>query len=198
MLMRGSAVAAAATTGRATTGPAVIGVVPPAGAAAPAGGAAVAAAPAAGTTGTGGGATCPIGANRRTISTPFFPSVEGSFATACCRRKSIASRILASRNSTRGIMIVFSLVVIRAVPPASLAKASAYGLTAWPYWRTGSSQPFSTCHMLRARVSLYASSPYLYLVLSIFSWPRRAATLYGSRLRTWSYLLKARSYRPDW
>src|SRR6266566_7226258 len=199
--MRGSAVAAAATTGRATTGPAVTGLVPPAAAGA-AGGAAAggAAAPgaAAGVTGTGGGATCPSGVMRNTISTPFFPSGEGSFSTACSRRKSIASRMLASRNSTRGIMIVFSLFVIRAVPLASLANAPVSCPTVSPYLRTGSSQPFSTCQSWRDRVSLYASSPYLYLVLLIFSWPRRAATLYGSRLSTWSYRLNARSYRPDW
>src|SRR5438876_3736794 len=168
--MRGSATAAAATTGRATIGRAVTGVVPPAGAPAGAGaaGAAGAAAtgepagPAAGATGTGGGATCPSGVMRNTISTPFFPS-EGSFSTACSRRKSIASRTLASRNSTRGIMIVFSLFVIRAVPLASLPYASPNGPTVLPYSRTGSSQPFSTSQRLRARVSLYASTPYLYL-----------------------------------
>src|SRR6266576_6909041 len=198
--MRASEVAAAATTGRATTGAVVTGVVPPAGGppgAAVAAGAAAAGA-AAGATGTGGGATCPSGVVRKTISTPFFPSAAGSFSTACSRRKSIASRTLASRNSTRGIIIVFSLLVIRAVPAVSLANAAPRGATACPYLRTGSSQPFSTCQCWRDRVSLYASSPYLYLVLLIFSWPRRAAVLYGSRLSTWSYRLNARSYRPDW
>src|SRR5947199_1099369 len=197
--MRGSEVAAAATTGRATTGAVVTGAVPPAGAppgAVVAAGAAAAGAPA-GATGTGGGATCPSGTVRNTISTPFFPVEEGSFSAACSRRKSIASRTVASRNSIRGIMIVFSLLVIRAVPAVSLAKASPNGVTVWPYLRTGSSQPFSTCQSRRDRVSLYASSPYLYLVLLIFSWPRRAAVLYGSRASTWSSLLNARSYRLD-
>ena len=73
----------------------------------------------------------------------------GSFAAACCRRKSIASRMLASRNSIFGMMMVLSLFVIRAVPPASRAKASLIGPTVWPYWRTGSSQPFSTCQSWR-------------------------------------------------
>ena len=67
----------------------------------------------------GGGATEPEGVKRRTISTPLRPSGEGSFAAACWRRKSIASRILASRNSMRGITIVFSLLLIRAVPVVS-------------------------------------------------------------------------------
>src|SRR5437773_8770140 len=173
--------AAAATTGRATAGWAVTGPVPgapgPVGAAGGPigpGGEPAAAGDAAGPTGTGGGAIWPRGTVRKTISTPFF---SGSFSTACSRRKSIASRMLASRNSTRGIMIVFSLFVILAVPPASLAYASVTGPTVLPYGCTGSSQPFSTSQRLRTRVSSYASTPYLYLVLSICSWPRRAAVL---------------------
>src|SRR6266536_3210768 len=39
---------------------------------------------------------------------PLSPSVAGSFSTACSRRKLTASRRVASRNSTRGIIIVFS------------------------------------------------------------------------------------------
>src|SRR5438876_5588161 len=194
--------AAAATTGRATAGWAVTGPVPgapgPVGAAGGPigpGGEPAAAGDAAGPTGTGGGAIWPRGTVRKTISTPFF---SGSFSTACSRRKSIASRMLASRNSTRGIMMVFNLLVIRAVPPVSLAKPAPTGAVAMPYLWIGSPQAFSTFQSWRARVSLYASSPYLYLMLSIFSWPRRAATLYGSRLRTCSYRLNARSYRPDW
>ena len=88
------------------------------------------------------------------MSTPRLPSVDGSFAAACWRRKSIASRMLASRNSIFGMMMLLSLFVIRAVPPASRAKASLIGPTVWPYWRTGSSQPFCTCQSLRERVSL--------------------------------------------
>ena len=91
---------------------------------------------------------------RRTISTPRRPSVVGSFAAACWRRKSIASRILASRNSMRGIMILSSLLRIRAVLLASRATAVSIGPTPVPYCRTGSSQPCSTCHMARPRVSL--------------------------------------------
>src|SRR5438876_10435418 len=46
---------------------------------------------------------------------PLSPSVAGSFSTACSRRKLTASRRVASRNSTRGIIIVFSLLFILAV-----------------------------------------------------------------------------------
>ena len=37
----------------------------------------------------------PNAVNRNTISTPLRPSVAGSFASACCRKNSIASRTLA-------------------------------------------------------------------------------------------------------
>src|SRR6266702_1255169 len=116
MVMRAFAgeVADAATTAGATTGRAVAGA--PASGAAPAGEEPGAADVGAASTGTGGGAICPIGTRRSTISTPFLPSVEGSFAAACWRIKSIASRMLASRNSIFGIMMVLSLLVIRAVP----------------------------------------------------------------------------------
>src|SRR5205823_10286139 len=40
---------------------------------------------------------------RRTMSTPLRPSAPGSFSAACCRRNSIASRMLASRNSIFGM-----------------------------------------------------------------------------------------------
>src|SRR5437870_13754762 len=123
--------AAAATTGRATAGWAVTGPVPgapgPVGAAGGPigpGGEPAAAGDAAGPTGTGGGAIWPRGTVRKTISTPFF---SGSVSTACSRRKSIAARLLASRNSTRGIMTVFSLLVSSAVLPVSLAKPTPTG-----------------------------------------------------------------------
>src|SRR2546421_8800687 len=96
---------------------------------------------------------------RRTMSTPLRPSAPGSFSAACCRRNSIASRMLASRNSILGMMMLLSLVVIRAVPVASFANASVIGPTVSPYFLTGSSQPFWTCQSWRERVSLYASSP---------------------------------------
>src|SRR3954470_17627 len=96
---------------------------------------------------------------RKTMSTPLRPSAPGSFSAACCRRNSIASRMLASRNSILGMMIVFSLFVIRAVPVASFVNASVIGPTVSPYFFTGSSQPFCTCQSWRERVSLYASSP---------------------------------------
>src|SRR5262249_56377664 len=107
---------------------------------------------------------CTVTEGGNTILTPLFPSLAGSFSTACSRRKSIASRRVASRNSIRGIMIVFSLLVICAVPPKFLCAPMAAGTAVCPYLRTGCSQPFSTCQSWRDRVSLYASSPYLYLV----------------------------------
>src|ERR1043166_6986600 len=66
-----------------------------------------------------GGAIWPSGAKRKTISMPFLSPGFGSLAAACWRRKSIASRMLASRNSTRGIMIEFNFWVMRAVPVTS-------------------------------------------------------------------------------
>src|SRR5216684_3739807 len=121
---------AGATTGRAATGAAGA----PASGAAPAVGEPGAAGDGAASTGTDGGAICPIGTRRSTISTPFLPSVDGSFAAACWRIKSIASRILASRNSIFGIIMVLSLLVIRAVPVESLWNASPKAPTACPYW----------------------------------------------------------------
>src|SRR5438874_1555423 len=120
--MRASAgeIAGAATIAGATIGLAGIGVAAGTAvgsiAALPPGEVAVTGA---GSTGTGGGALCPIGTRRNTISTPFLPSVDGSFAADCWRTKSIASRMLASRNSIRGMMIEVSLLVILAVPVAS-------------------------------------------------------------------------------
>src|SRR5689334_17361251 len=70
----------------------------------------------------------PIWFNRRTMSTPLRLSVELSLALACWRKKSIASRIVASRNSIRGMMMVLSLAEMRAVPLVSLAKASTVGV----------------------------------------------------------------------
>src|SRR3954452_17488354 len=51
-------------------------------------------------------ARVPSVVTRRTMSTPLRPSAPASFSAACCRKNSIASRILASLNSTRGMMIV--------------------------------------------------------------------------------------------
>src|SRR6266545_562187 len=186
MVMRGSGEVGA--TGRVAGPGPLPGVVPPAGAPAAAGapGAVVVGGTGepAGATGGGGAATWPSGTMRNTISTPLFPVPEVSFSSDCSRRKSIASRMVASRNSIRGIMMVFSLLVICAVPPRPFCDPIPTGSPAWPYLRTGCSQPFSTCQSWRDRVSLYASSPYLYLVLLIFSWPLRAAVLYGSSAST--------------
>ena len=74
---------------------------------------------AAGITAAGSDVRLPNEFKRKTMSTPLRPSTAGSLAAACCRRKSIASRMLASRNSIRGMMIVFSLAEIRAVPVAA-------------------------------------------------------------------------------
>src|SRR5439155_21953955 len=161
--------------------------LPAGGAAAPAGGtlpAGDALPVGGGATGIEDGAICPRGPSR---STMFTPCPEGSFSAACSRRKSIASRMLVSRNSTCGMMIPFSLLLICAVPRNSPPRPllSATGPTA-PYFLTGCCQADSTFHIWRARVSLYASSPYWYLVLSIFSCPLRAAVLYGSSANTLS------------
>src|SRR4029434_3043669 len=102
----------------------------------------------------------------------------------------------ASRNSIRGIMIVFSLLVICAVPPKPFCDPIVTGAPACPYLPPCGSQAFSPCQSWRDRVSLYASSPYLYLVLLIFSWPLRAAVLYGSSVSTWSYVFFARLSLP--
>ena len=134
--------------------------LPAGGAAAPAGGAPPAgdAVPVGGATGIEGAATCPRGTSRNTM---FTPCPEGSFSAACSRRKSIASRMLVSRNSMCGMMMPFSLLVICAVPRNSPPRPllSATGPTA-PYFLTGCCQADSTFHIPRARVSLYASSPY--------------------------------------
>src|SRR4029079_4861800 len=137
-----------------------------------------------GATGTEGGAICPRGARR---STMFTPCPDGSLSAACSRRNSIASRIVVSRNSMCGMMMLFILLVICAVPRTSPARPllSATGPTA-PYFLTGCCQASSTFQRSRARVSLYASSPYWYLVLEILSCPLRAAVLYGSSVSTWS------------
>ena len=50
----------------------------------------------AGTAGPTGGEISPRRRGRTTMFTPFSPSGDVSFAAACCRRKSIASRMLAS------------------------------------------------------------------------------------------------------
>src|SRR5581483_7205528 len=169
-------------TGRAAPPGALAGVVTLAAPAAPGAlGAAVVAgtgeAPGAAGAG-GGGAAWPRGHIRNTISTPLLPVPEVSFSSAWSRRKSIASRTVASRNSIRGMMMLFSLLLICAVPPKFLcAPMASAGSTVCPYLRTGCSQPFSTSQSWRDRVSLYASSPYWYLVLLIFSWPLRAAVL---------------------
>src|SRR5262245_51126394 len=148
-----------------------------------------------GSTGVDGCATCPRGTRR---STMFTPCPDGSFSVACSRRKSIASRIVVSRNSTCGMMMLFSLLVICAVPRVSIPRPllSAAGPTA-PYFRTGCCHASSTFQSCRARVSLYASSPYWYFVLEIRSCPRRAAVLYGSSVNTRSYDFIALSYWPD-
>src|SRR5439155_1895557 len=137
-----------------------------------------------GTIGTEGGAICPRGTSRSTMFTPLWPSGPVSFSAACSRRTSIASRMVASRNSMCGMMILFSLLVIAAVPPNSRWLPTAAGAPAAPYFLTGCCHASSTFHSWRDRVSLNASSPYWYLVLLTFSWPFRAAVLYGSRHNT--------------
>ena len=62
--------------------------------------------------------------------TPLFPSVAGSFSTACSRRKSTASRRLASRNSRRGMIIVVSLLLI-------LRRAAQISLRTDGHWLAG-------------------------------------------------------------
>ena len=95
-----------------------------------------------GSTGSEGCAICPRGTSRSTMLTPC---PEGSFSAACSRRKSIASRIVVSRNSMCGIMMLFSLLVICAVPRNSPPRPllSATGPTA-PYFLTGCCQASST------------------------------------------------------
>ena len=59
----------------------------------------------------------------------FTPCPDGSFSAACSRRKSIASRIVVSRNSICGMMMLFILLVICAVPRTSPSPFVVSGRT---------------------------------------------------------------------
>ena len=114
---------------------------------------------------------------RKTISTPLRPSVAGSFAAACCRRKSIASRMLASRNSIRGMMIVLSLLRDARRAGGIFWQGFVQRPDVCPYWRTGSSQPFCTCQSGASAFRYRLPRHNGIWSLSIRSCPRRAATL---------------------
>src|SRR5262245_34130465 len=91
--------------------------------------------PGGGTTGAEAGATCPNGTRRNTM---FTPCPDGSFSAACSRRNSIASRMVVSRNSMCGMMMLFSLLVICAVQRVSIPRPLLYADgTTEPYLITG-------------------------------------------------------------
>ena len=140
--------------GAALAGAPVGGAPPPtAGEAAPSGSGG-------GPTGIEEGAICPSGTRRSTMFTPFCPSGPVSFSAACSLRTSTASRIVASRNSMCGRMMLLSFLLTSAVPATSLPAPAPAGAPVTPYFLTGCCHAPSTFQSWRARDSSYASSPY--------------------------------------
>ncbi len=119
-----------------------------------------------------------------------------SSVTLFCFRKSIASRIVASRNSSFGMMICSSLRWRRWVRPPSVRALLSIAMGPVANLRTGRSHVFSSCHDMYERVWLYPATAYSVALLVDLLLHFRAAMLYGSMLRICSQRLKARSKRP--
>ena len=115
----------------------------------------------------------------RTMLTPRSAGLIASVSSTSerCRKYSMASRTVASVKLIRGTMISSSLRLMDCVPRETRTGCSITAAGPRSARRTGVSQALSTCVIMEARMSLYASSRTWDFATLTCSIPRRAATL---------------------